>query len=121
MPFLSSFGAELEWDTVDGADEGVAEDGELDDIIDAGRLVTTDLFADPFWSATMDPKDLTFSAFTGGADAGDDEMGAAASSMEPKVTAEVCLTAGMVFRGTVTPSFMETPWPRVLGRRECVA
>lgn len=36
----------------------------------------------------MVPKDLTLSALMDGAVAGDDEMGAEMSSMEPNVTAE---------------------------------
>ena len=72
-----------------------------------------------------EPKDLTPSAgFTAGADAGEEDIGAEASSIEPKVTADPgkttswgrgreqrstdipCFTA---FRGMLTPSFMETP------------
>jgi hypothetical protein len=64
-------------------------------------------------------------------------MGAEASSMDPKVTAEpftnasvkMCIiyimltaspgfTAATVLLGTLTPSFMGIPWPRVLGLRE---
>ena len=63
--------------------EGAAERG-------GGRLVTADFAASetPFWTAT-EPKDLTPSAgFTAGADAGEEEIGAAASSIEPKVTAD---------------------------------
>lgn len=120
MVFLSSLGAEVEEgmvavevdvevdvnDDVE-VDEGM-EDVEFDgDIMEVGRLVTAVLFAAPFGSATMDPKDFTFSALTTGADAGDEEMGAAASSMEPKVT-EPCFAAGML-RGIETPSFTETP------------
>jgi hypothetical protein len=75
----------------------------------AGRLVTADFATSdpPFWTAT-EPKDLTPSAgFTAGADAGEEEIVAWASSIEPKVTAgDPCFTA---FRGMPTPSFMETP------------
>lgn len=42
----------------------------------------------PFWTAT-EPKDLTPSAgFTAGADAGEEEIGAGALSIEPKVTGD---------------------------------
>lgn len=75
MLFLSSLDAEVEEgmvtveievevDVIDDVevDEGM-EDVEFDDdIIEVGRLVTAVLFAAPFWSATMDPKDFTFSA-----------------------------------------------------------
>jgi hypothetical protein len=44
--------------------------------------------ATPFWTAT-EPKDLTPSAgLTAGADAGEEDIGAEASSIEPKVTAD---------------------------------
>ena len=42
----------------------------------------------PFWMAT-EPKDLTPSAgFTAGADAGEEEIGAGALSIEPNVTGD---------------------------------
>jgi len=56
----------------------------------AGRLVTADFAVSdpPFWTAT-EPKDLTTSAgFTAGAAAGEEEIGATASSIEPKVTGD---------------------------------
>ena len=84
-------------------------------------------------SAGTEPNDLTSSCFMG-AGAGEEEMGAETSSMEPKVTAEAvredeemkrekrrnvpCLTAGTLLRGMLTPSFMGTPRPSALGRRE---
>jgi hypothetical protein len=55
-----------------------------------GRLGTVDFVPSktPFWTAT-EPKDLTPSAgFTAGADAGEEGIGAEASSIEPKVTAD---------------------------------
>lgn len=90
-------------------------------------------------AAAMEPKLLTPSPLTAGVGvaAGDDERGAAASSMEPKVTGEVpicgelgggeigagwilpCLLTLLAVLGMLTPSFMGTAWPlRVLGRRE---
>jgi hypothetical protein len=51
-------------------------------------LVTADFAASesPFWKAT-EPNDLTPSAdFTAGADAGEEDIGAEALSIEPKVT-----------------------------------
>jgi len=82
MSLLSIFGAG------DGAG-GVTEDAVCGTVCDIGegRLVNAVLLtADdaPFWTATL-PKDFT--PF-GGAEAGDDDMGTAASSIEPKVTEE---------------------------------
>jgi hypothetical protein len=90
MLFLSNFGT---GDCVEGGgtaaaceDEvGVAETG-------GGRLVAADFAAsDPLfchWTAT-EPKDLTRSAsLTAGAAAGEEEIGATASSIEPKVTTD---------------------------------
>lgn len=57
---------------------------------------------------------------TAGADAGEEEMGTGASSMEPNVTGDADLAAPAELRGMLMPSFMDTPWPRVLGRREWV-
>jgi hypothetical protein len=71
-------------------------------------------------SAGTEPNDLKPSCFMGGAGAGEEEMGAETSSMEPKVTADACLTAGTLLREMLTPSFMGTPWPSALGRREWV-
>lgn len=117
MFFVSNFG------TGEGVEVAVAAAWE-DDVEGAarggGRFVTADFAASdpPFWTTT-EPKDLTPSAgFTAGADAGEEEIGAGASSIEPKVTGDPCFTA---FRGMLTPSFTETPCPRVLGRREWVA
>jgi hypothetical protein len=56
----------------------------------AERLVTADFAVSdpPFWTAT-EPKDLTTSAgLTAGAAAGEEEIGATASSIEPKVTGD---------------------------------
>jgi hypothetical protein len=70
--------------------------------------------------AGTEPNDFTPSDLMAGVAAGDDEMGAEASSIEPNVTAEPCFTAPTLFLGMLTPSFMGTPWPRALGRREWV-
>ena len=32
-----------------------------------------------------------------------------------------CLAESTLLRGTLTPSFIDTPWPNALGRRECEA
>ena len=88
-------------------------------------------------SAGTEPNDLTPSCFMGGAGAGEEEIGAETSSMEPKVTADAVredekrerekrrnmpclLTAETLLREMLTPSFMGTPWPSALGRREWV-
>jgi hypothetical protein len=69
--------------------------------------------------AGTDPKDFTLSVLTTGVAAGEDDKGGEASSMEPKVTTEPCLTEPTLLRGTLTPeSFIGTPWPNALGRRE---
>lgn len=77
--------------------------------------------------AGTDPKDLTPSDFMGATGAGEEDIGAASSSMEPKVTAGEserdivrsivcipCLAGPTLLR---TPSFMDTPL-RALGRLE---
>jgi len=85
MSLLSIFGAG------DGAG-GITEDAVCGTVCDIGegRLVNAVLLAAddaPFWTATL-PKDFTPSDLINGAEAGDDDMGAAASSIEPKVTEE---------------------------------
>jgi hypothetical protein len=65
------------------------------------------------------PKDLTPSDLIDGAAAGDEDIGAEASSIDPKVTAEPCFATTTLLRGTVTPSLTWTPWS-ALGRREWV-
>lgn len=67
-----------------GTKEGAAAEGTDES---GGLLVTADCAASetPFWAA-MEPKDLTPSAgFTGGTGADKEDMGAEASSIEPKV------------------------------------
>ena len=75
----------------------------------------------------------------GGAAAGEDDIGADASSIDPNVTTEpgkkkksICnqkrgetmdkpcfkAAAPTLPRGILTPSLMGTPWPRALERRE---
>ena len=76
----------------------------------------------------------------GGAAAGEDDIGAEASSIDPNVTTEpgkerknsICnqkrgetmnkpcfkAAAPTLPRGILTPSLMGTPWPRALVRRE---
>lgn len=64
------------------------------------------------------PKDLTPSEdLIDGAAAGEEEMGAESSSIDPNVTAEPCFAAPTLLRGTVTPSFIGTP-ESALGRLE---
>lgn len=134
-----------------GFDEGVA--GVADDDagdeeplaprfkegFEVGGVVDVDLPFTLLFAGTV-PKDLTPSDFTAGAEAGEEDMGAPVSSIDPKDTAEPfadasmefqkrgysgsrspCFTAPTVLRGTLTPSFMGIPWPRALGLRECVA
>lgn len=56
------------------------------------------------------PNDFTVSALMAGILAGEEEMGADdASSIDPKVTDEPCLTALALLRGTDTPSLIDTP------------
>lgn len=90
---------------VEGTEAGVrgVEDGA-----NGGRDEMEDLpLAWPVVAGT-DPKDFT-SDLMGGAAEGDEDMGAETSSMDPKVTADPCLTAPTVPRGTLTPSFIGTP------------
>lgn len=56
----------------------------------------------------------------GGAAAGEDDIGAEGSSIDPNVITEPCFLAAALtlLRGILTPSLMGTPWPRALGRRE---
>ena len=88
--------------------------------------------------AGTDPNEDTVADFIVGTDAGEEEMGAEASLIEPNVTAlaagthtlsirpRVITSAQLytpdfaVFVGLRAPSLNETPWPNVLGRRECV-
>lgn len=93
------FGVDEEPD-VDGAvDEedvdGAVEDDEDDDAAavapDGGVPVENEMvrvWIFPFVFAGTDPKDLIPSDFIVGAAAGEDEIGALASSMDPKVTDE---------------------------------
>ena len=90
-----------------------------------GEGARDDLADLPLISAGTEPNDLTPSCFTAGAGAGEEEMGAETSSIEPKVTADAvkddeegevertrdvpCLTAGTLLREMLTPSFMGTP------------
>lgn len=89
-----------------GTDTGGVEDDE-DDEPAAGRE------ANGTFPLTCvlgnDPKDFTPSDLTGGAEAGEADIGAVTSSIEPKVTAEPCLTAPTLLRGTLTPSLTGTP------------
>jgi len=100
----------------------------------AGEGARDDLADLPLISAGTEPNDLTPSCFTENTGAGEKEIGAETSSIEPKVIADAvkedeegelertrnmpCLTAGTQLREMLTPSFMGTPWPHALGRRE---
>ncbi len=81
------------------------------------------------------PNILTPSDFIGGMAAGDDDIDAETSSIDPKDTAgpgiatvsrareeaecdSPCFVAPTLFRGMLTPSLICIPWPRVLGRLE---
>lgn len=73
--------------------------------------------------AGTDPKDFTTpSDLRGGAAAGDEDIDAEASSIDPNVTAEPCFAAAApaLLRGMLTPSLIGIACPRALGRRECV-
>ena len=88
----------------------------------------------PFVFAGTEPKDLIPSGFIVGTAAGEEDMGAEASSMDPKVTDEpgACETTRGGARGegdapdfvalvgvrAPTPSLNDTPCPNVLGRLE---
>lgn len=79
-------------------------------------------FVVPLTSFGTEPNDFTASTgLTAGVAAGEDDMGAEASSIEPKVTEEPFFTEPTLFLGILTPSFMGTAWPMAAeGRRECV-
>lgn len=101
---------------------GVEAEAGVEAPLEGGALDTEGL---PFtWpgpaAAGTDPNDLTFSVLTAGALAGEEDMEAESSSIDPNVTAEACFTVPTELRGTLTPSFMGTAWPRILGFREWV-
>lgn len=123
-------------EVVGGVADVEARLGEADDVdvaVDIGRGECLDGTEDepdfPFIRevvgvgavAGRDPNDLTLSFLTTGVAVGDDETGAKASSIEPKFKEDPCLAEPTLPRGTVTPSFIDTPWPNALGRRECEA
>jgi len=100
---------------VDGVDEDEDPTETTEGLVDIGDF--------PFTGATAGtvPNDLTPSDFIGGTEAGDEDIGAAASSIEPKVTPELLLAAPtllLLVLLMLTPSLMGMPCPRVLGRRE---
>jgi hypothetical protein len=68
------------------------------------------------------PNDFTTLSFMGFGAAGDEDIGADASSIDPKVTGEPCFAAAAptLLRGMLTPSLIGTDWPRALVRREWV-
>lgn len=70
--------------------------------------------------AVTEPKLLGASDFIGGTEAGEEDRGAVASSIDPKASEEPCFGAPTGLRAPATPSLKDTPCPRVLGRRECV-
>lgn len=148
LPSAGFIGAEVVDEDVAGVVDGdvTFEEVEVDE--EAGRagsfedpVVETEAGGLPLtWVdgvAGTDPKDFTLSVLTTGVAAGEDDKGGERSSMEPKVTAAEpatknedgkekegrgkeapCLTEPTLPRGTLTPSFMGTPWPSALGRRE---
>jgi hypothetical protein len=61
--------------------------------------------------AGTEPKDFTPSAeaLIAGVDAGEEDIGAEASSMDPKETAEPVFVAPTLLRGILTPSFIGIP------------
>jgi hypothetical protein len=103
-------------DGADDAEEGV--DGGTDDAAsgalgggfgDAVDPEVDDLpFMRPESTGTL-PNDLTPSDLIGGTEAGEEEIGAEASFIEPKVTEGPCFTDPIFRVGTLTPSFTCTP------------
>ena len=125
-------------------DVAVDDDDETDvaAAADGGIPVENDVVREcilPF--AGTEPKDLIRSGFIVGAGAGEDEMGAEASSIDPKVTddpgdgrnrlrlgagcagGKACAPDFDAFEDVraPTPSLNATPCPNVLGRLECVS
>lgn len=102
MSLLSSFAG-----AAATAGEG-AEDDAPGDAVDTEGRVTEAL---PLLAAGTVPKDLTIvSLIVGGAGAGEEEICAEASSIDPNVTAEPCLAAAAapMFLGMLTPSLIGT-------------
>jgi len=91
---------------VGGTDGGGVDEDEAVDGANDGLDEIEDL---PFNNAGTDPKDFTPSDLIGGAAAGEEDIGAESSSIDPNVTAEPCFSAPTLPRGTLTPSLMGTP------------
>lgn len=96
---------------MDGTDDGgVDVEGALLD--DDGTEVTEDIDDLPLVSCAgdtgTDPKVLGTSGFMDGTAAGEEEMGADGSSIEPNVTEDPCFTDPTLFRGMLTPSLNGT-------------
>lgn len=102
-------------------EDGVARDepvGRAADI-DGLPLIWDDVVAG---AAGTVPNDLTTLSFMGFGAAGDEDIGADASSIDPKVTGEPCFAAAapMLLLGMLTPSLRGKACPRALDRREWV-
>lgn len=91
--------------------DGVCDDDEVEGLIFAGAEVCV---------AGTEPNVLTPSDLIGGTAAGEDEIGAVTSSIDPKVTDDPDFIPLVGLRAPATPSLNETPWPSVLGRLEWV-
>lgn len=92
-------------DDVDGVVRGGPVGREAD--IDGLPLIWDDGVAG---AAGTVPKDFTTLSFMGFGAAGDEDIGADASSMDPKVTGEPCFAAAAptLLRGILTPSLIGT-------------
>jgi len=118
---IFGFAGADEADDVDAPEMEVEEEAWLN-----GGFVEDETDDFPFIWLTVagtEPNVFTPSAddLMAGVAAGEEDMGAEASSMDPKETTEPVFVAPTLLRGILTPSFIGIPCPRVLGLLECVA
>jgi hypothetical protein len=110
MSILPGFaGTDVDDEVVDAVETEVEEEAWLD-----GGFVEDETDDFPFiWLgvAGTEPKDFTPSddALIAGVAAGEEDIGAEASSMDPKDTTEPVFVAPTLLRGILTPSFIGIP------------
>jgi hypothetical protein len=104
---------------VDDVDEVVDVDVDVVDVADGLDGVVDRPFT---WPLAVGAGEEGFapSDLIGCEAAGDEEIVAEGSSIDPNVTAEPCFTVPTLLLGMLTASFTGIPWPRLLARRECV-
>jgi hypothetical protein len=89
-------------------------------VVGVGGLADVDAVLPWAWLllAAIEPKDFVTWGFRVGTFAGEEDTGADASLIDPKVTADPCFTVLALRWATLTPSLIGTPWPSMLDRRE---